>query len=249
MASDNQWEAFFNGRLDDDPAGAAGGWIMYLPNTDHSRWGMGVCVPGPGCANLVGPSSSLAAGEWFHVAATYDGTIIKIYQDGSLVDSKAQSGNTAEVNYLFFGAWLGSFNGLMDEIRIWDIVRTPGEIASTMLGSLQGDEPGLVGYWPLDDGSGQFASDATGNGQSARLGSSDGVDGQDPIWVASDSPLIPPIFQLIPLFGGLGTDIGIESFIIPGINCGWSAGETVEVWWDKPEEQLATFTVEANGLL
>jgi hypothetical protein len=118
---------------------------------------------------------------------------------------------------------------------------------STIFTSLQGDEPGLVAYWPFDDGSGQFATDATGNGQDARLGSTDGVDDQDPVWVVSDSPIIPPNFQLTPFIAGLGTDIGISSFLPDVFNCGWSPGEVVEIWWDKPEAQLAIFTVDAMG--
>jgi hypothetical protein len=165
VTSDGQWEAFLNGRVFDDPTGTSGGWMMYLPTSDHSRWGMFLCTTG--CTSFLGPASSLVAGEWVHVAVTYDavGAIIKIYQDGVQVADKVHTGDVAEVNYLFFGASSGTFNGVIDEIRIWNIARTAEEIRSTMIGSLQGDEAGLVGYWPLDDGDGQFATDATGNGQ------------------------------------------------------------------------------------
>jgi len=245
VTSDGTFEAFINGRVFDDPTGTSGGWMMYLPINDHSRWGMFLCTIG--CTSFLGPSSSLAAGEWVHVAATYDGAIIKIYKDGVLANSAAHSGDVSEMNYIFFGASSGTFDGVIDEVRIWDIARTAEEIRSTMIGSLQGDEAGLVGYWPLDDGTGQFATDATGNGQLARLGSANWADEKDPTWVASDSPIIPPFFQLVPFLAGLNTDIGITSIFAPGFGCGWVPGETVDVWWDDPEIQLATFTVDAMG--
>ncbi len=42
----------------------------------------------------------------------------------------------------------------------------------------------LLGHWPLEDGSGQLAADATGSGHDGRLGSSSGPDGNDPSWIA-----------------------------------------------------------------
>ena len=44
------------------------------------------------------------------------------------------------------------FDGLIDEVRLGNIVRTEAEIRATMDTSLQGNEPGLAGYWNFDDG-------------------------------------------------------------------------------------------------
>ncbi|MGD8857308.1 MAG: LamG domain-containing protein, partial [Chloroflexota bacterium] len=239
-----QFNGLVSGRVDDRPD-SSGGWIMFQPKDDHSQWGMSVCTPNCGAATV--QPGALVTGEWHHLAATYDGTNIQVYHNGVLSGTVAHTGSVSPVNYLFLGAWNGTFSGTMDEIRVWNITRTPEAIRSTMFAPLQGDETGLVAYWPLNDGAGQFATDGSGNGQIARLGSTDTPDGQDPAWVISDSPVLDPLFQLIPNYGGLGTDIGITSVVVPGFNCGWVAGETVEIWWDKPEAPLATFTVEANG--
>ena len=245
VAGTGLFKAIVTGRLDDRP-NSGGGWSMSLPKDDHSQWGLSVCTPQ--CNATRTTAGSLVVGEWQHLAATYDGTTIHSYQDGVLVDSVAHAGNVTDINYLFIGALLSAFHGTIDEVRVWNIARSREEILSTIFSSLKGDEAGLAGYWNFDDGSGQFASDSSGNGQVARLGSIDGVDAQDPLWVASDSPIIPPNFQLTPLFAGLGTDIGISTFFSSTIfNCGWSPGETVEIWWDKPEAQLASFTVDAKG--
>jgi Concanavalin A-like lectin/glucanases superfamily len=41
----------------------------------------------------------------------------------------------------------------------------------------------LAGEWPLDEGGGQVAHDASGSGVDGRLGIADGADGADPAWV------------------------------------------------------------------
>ena len=48
--------------------------------------------------------------------------------------------------------WL---NGKIDEIRIWNIVRTESEIRQNMNRHLNGNEPGLVAYYRMDEGKGR----------------------------------------------------------------------------------------------
>ena len=50
-------------------------------------------------------------------------------------------------------------------------------------------ELGLVGYWRFDEGAGDVAFDATGNGNNGRLGTSVGVDAWDPQWTSVASPI------------------------------------------------------------
>ena len=44
--------------------------------------------------------------------------------------------------------------GEIDEIRIWNTVRTEAEITANMDIPLRGDEPGLVSYYRADDTTG-----------------------------------------------------------------------------------------------
>src|SRR5690606_10215323 len=46
------------------------------------------------------------------------------------------------------------FVGRLDEIRIWNVERSSTELAESFDQQLAGNEPGLVGYWQLDEGSG-----------------------------------------------------------------------------------------------
>jgi len=96
--------------------------------------------------------------QWTHLALTYDSNNVSVYGNGLLLSTipDPQGGNL-EVNDS--PLWLGGrskysvsfFAGLMDEVRIWNIVRTPEEIKKTMFTTLSGSEPGLVGLWQFDD--------------------------------------------------------------------------------------------------
>ncbi len=51
------------------------------------------------------------------------------------------------------------FNGKITEVQVWDKALTPDEIQKTMTHKLTGYEEDLVGYWPLDKGHGNVATD------------------------------------------------------------------------------------------
>ena len=109
-------------------------------------------------SNLVGPEpgfkaevagiqvtsqSRPVAGVWQHVAAVWDGQL-KIYVNGQLngvINTGPPIPNTLPL-------WIGSspfgadtnFRGDIDEVRIWAVARSQGEIQSTMNQYLCGDE-------------------------------------------------------------------------------------------------------------
>ena len=49
--------------------------------------------------------------------------------------------------------------------------------------SAASDDFPLSGYWPLNEGKGQVVRDWSGNGNHGRLGSTSGVDANDPTWI------------------------------------------------------------------
>jgi hypothetical protein len=108
-------------------------------------------------------------GVWTHIAATYDGNDMRIYvngvEDNSLSTSPAV---TINANTLALGLGAQSngastFNGQMDEVRIWNIARTEMEIKEYMCKKLTGSETGLVGYWRFDETRGLSTIDETIN--------------------------------------------------------------------------------------
>ena len=89
-------------------------------------------------STLLGTGGTLSAGTWTHVAATYDGSSMRLYQDGVLVGSVPKSGDIDTAPAV--SAWLGAnpgepaqvFDGLIDEVKIFSRSLTPAEIEVEM---------------------------------------------------------------------------------------------------------------------
>lgn len=104
-----------------------------------------------------------------HLAATFDGAMVRVVVDGALAGSAAWTLGSVHygaddvlIGATNFGAgFLRRFDGWIDDVRIWDHARTSEQIAASMNCRLSGSEPGLVAYWPFDGG--DFA-DLTGHG-------------------------------------------------------------------------------------
>jgi hypothetical protein len=94
----------------------------------------------------------------------------------------------------------GGWTGVIDEVRVWSIARTPMEVARDMKVVLKGTEQGLVAYWRLDEGTGIVADDVlkkpshqltTCSAQSSMSNRCNKMTNTNPNmvnWVASDIP-------------------------------------------------------------
>jgi glucose/arabinose dehydrogenase/PKD repeat protein len=78
----------------------------------------------------------LPLNTWSHLAATYDGTTIRLYVDGALVRSQAAAGTImTTTNPLRIGGnviWGEWFHGIIDEVRIYNRVLSATEIQADM---------------------------------------------------------------------------------------------------------------------
>lgn len=126
--------------------------------------------------------SSIDDGTWHHVAGSFSGTELRIYIDGVLDDQYSFAATTIQPcdNPLSIGnGWDGNvflpLHAAIDEVRIWDIVRTDAEILACMDSHLAGNEPGLLGYWRFNENTGTMTSDLTGFGN-------DGTLTNGPLW-------------------------------------------------------------------
>lgn len=79
-------------------------------------------------------SGVFTAGQWHHVACTYDGAEERIYVNGVLRASRAQTGAVPTANEpLYVGARQGSsvfFDGAIDEVRLYDSALAMAEVSS-----------------------------------------------------------------------------------------------------------------------
>jgi hypothetical protein len=113
--------------------------------------------------------------DWFHFAGTYKkGGYFKVYINGIAKDSLNVSSITGSFassytyklgqdgtgNYSYSGA-NPRFNGKMDEVRIWTVVRTQQQIRDNMCHKLTGAEANLYAYYNCDVASGTTLPDLT----------------------------------------------------------------------------------------
>jgi uncharacterized protein len=147
----------------------------YLGAGHNDQWG------------LVRDSSVSPANTWLHVAVTYDSQtrVICLYRDGLLVSQASNvppfepSDRTLQIgshNSLFL------FKGQMTEARVWNKVLSQTEIQSHLSHRLVGNEPGLVAYWPLNEGAGATVKDQTKN-------ANHGTIAGNAVWVQAEIPI------------------------------------------------------------
>lgn len=109
-------------------------------------------------------------GAWVHLAGLYDGTHWRLYRNGVEVAATPESTGAVTVNadWALGARSTGSerfFQGGLREVRLWNRALTALEIRDGMQRPLVGNEPGLAGYWPCDEGSGTTVQDHTAPAQ------------------------------------------------------------------------------------
>lgn len=177
--------------------GNDGSWKIRVNN--NGQYQMRFIINGAG-AGWFG-TGDVQANRWTHVATTYDGQVVRTLVDGEVITTTNQNGNITSCDEPFRLARRDAddanfFSGLIDEVRLWSVVRTPDEIAEQMNVMLSGDEEGLEGYWRLDEGEGQVLNDLTANENHGWLGADPDEDARDPAWVDSDAPIFGGVIDL-----------------------------------------------------
>ncbi len=127
-------------------------------------------------ATYTSPSSDkVSANTWTHLAATYDGATIKVYLDGVLIDSQAQTGSiTQNSKDLKLGTlWGGTrWNGDLDDIALFDTALDANDIALLYSGDwLTARLPQSVITYDFESGTGTNALDDSGNGLNGLISS------------------------------------------------------------------------------
>lgn len=112
--------------------------------------------------NYLVSTTRLSAGTWYHIAVSWDASTstatfyVNASSIGTATGSATSLYNSSE--RFIIGA-LGQnnangvqwFDGLIDDVRVWNVVRTATEISDNYQKELLGSETGLVGYWKLNN--------------------------------------------------------------------------------------------------
>ncbi|NUQ22514.1 MAG: gliding motility-associated C-terminal domain-containing protein [Saprospiraceae bacterium] len=137
-------------------------WFFALQNG-----GLAFHINGPGYANgywaYSGSFAQPADNEWYHVAVVKTGNQYSFYFNGNFVGQDVIPQpvvNVAAPLLLGYAEPCCRHRGVLDDIRIWNLARTEAQIQSTLNQCLNGNEPGLIAWYPLDDPAGSLiASD------------------------------------------------------------------------------------------
>ncbi|MGD9696375.1 MAG: LamG-like jellyroll fold domain-containing protein [Thermoleophilia bacterium] len=180
---------------------------------------------------LTNGTPQLATGTWVHLAVTYDGSTLRLFKDGIQASSVAASGDIRISNgALAIGGntmWGEYFDGLIDDVRLYDHALTAGEITTDMNTPVPAGRvstpttEGLVAAYGFDEGTGSVARDASGNGNtgaingatwtgSGKHGGALDFDGtNDLVTVADDDSL------------DLTDGLTFSAWVKPGTTSGW----------------------------
>ena len=86
-----------------------------------------------------------------------------------VVPAHSSPGNTLALDIGRKGAATGQYwRGAIDDVRIWNVIRTGDQIAAAYRQELTGPQPGLVANWKFDEGLATNAFDSQG-GHTATL--------------------------------------------------------------------------------
>ena len=148
-----------------------------------------------GCLTPMLPSSNI----WHHVVGVYNQSSSSMYMYIDGFEVEEISGINGNINITSDPLFIGTkydfappqdfFNGVIDEVRIWNIARSQSDIQEFMNRQLTGTEAGLVGYWQFNEGTGNSTFDKTVNANHGTL--LGGVQ-----WTNTAAPVLPGWFQM-----------------------------------------------------
>ncbi|MFN0145376.1 MAG: Ig-like domain-containing protein [Dehalococcoidia bacterium] len=103
--------------------------------------------------------------QWYHVAATYDGTTMRLFvngvQQGTGLAATGAIDSTAAVFMGATSATAGRFPGLLDEVRLSNMVRYAANFTPTA--AAFAPDANTRALWHFNEGTGTAAADVSGN--------------------------------------------------------------------------------------
>ena len=129
----------------------------------------------PGLNHPIIGTTPIVNETWYHAAATYNGNKWQLFLNGKLEAELVvgQPPRSDSIQHAAIGTALisdgtqgaspiGHFDGVMDEVRIWNYARTVAEIQSAINSQSTTPQTGLVARWGLNEGVGTAVTGSAG---------------------------------------------------------------------------------------
>ena len=214
-----------------------------------------------GFTDYANDSITLDIDTWHHVAATYEVNVsdnAKIYLDGVLIKEvgHSQSQLTNDIEHVHIGRSINGhyFDGQIADVRIFDEILTGAQIKEISQGKVNVVPNNVVGWWPLAEGAGSTAYDASGGGNNGTVYSGASVmtstTGLGTFWNTKQDAFH---YNIQKGFHWTGTGPRIPA-IATGINAGKRADSTsddpsnpAEVWHNDAETKFENYSVSPSN--
>jgi len=159
------------------PTGLFAGWAIYMDASDQIAVSVSDGTNGFIDTDV---TTNVMDGEWHTIAFTVNQTAndLIVTVDGvarTPVDISAMTLTLASGSTSRIGANSGNgdlYSGLIDEVRVWDDVRTPAELTANRLAEIADptSEANLVGYWKMNEATSEtVAVDSSSSGNDGTL--------------------------------------------------------------------------------
>ncbi|MEA2622083.1 MAG: hypothetical protein QOH61_993, partial [Chloroflexota bacterium] len=187
------------GRSESDGSNVDMNWFLGIRTTDN-RLVADFEDNATGANHPIVGTTAVTSGVWHHAAATYDGTTWHLYLDGLSNGSlavgltpRSDSIQHAALGTAMDSAGLpeGAFDGVLDEVRVWNVARTGPQIATARDQQIVSGS-GLIARWGMNEGAGSAVPNSIAGGAAGTAVNGPAWVPGAPFAVTSDPPPAPP---------------------------------------------------------
>ena len=118
-----------------------------------------------GWTELTSSTAVLSLNKWQHIAGTYDGSYMRIYVDGKIIDSLSFTGslgkNGVDMTIGDHNTYSRPFYGNIDEVRVWNVCRSAKDIYTNINSEFCTRQSGLVAYYKFNHGTASGSNTST----------------------------------------------------------------------------------------
>jgi concanavalin A-like lectin/glucanase superfamily protein/purple acid phosphatase-like protein len=176
-------------------------------------------------SNIVSaPLGTTNATAWHHVAASFaSGTRqLTLYLDGAqvaqgILAARTTTGNGVALDIGRNGSTGQFWRGKIDDVRLWNVVRSGADIAANYTRELASSPASLIANWKFDDAVGTVAVDSSAPPQNANL-----IGGAT--WSSDVANTPPPPDTTAPVITGVGSSGATSA----SVNIAWTTDEPAD---------------------